>query len=96
MRKPSLHNLPLARGIIKKLNPAIKPIIKAEVEGLMDNPCGGKDLTEELLGFRSLAIGRYRVIYRYNEPSSIEILFIGHRRGVYERFREMLDKVRMH
>lgn len=80
-----------AKEAAKKLNPAIKPIIKESIESLMDDPYLGKELMEELSGYRSIVIGKYRVIYRLNEPSVIEIHFIGHRRDVYMNFRKLLE-----
>lgn len=80
-----------AKETVKKLNPAIKPIIKESIESLMDDPYLGKELIEELSAYRSLVIGKYRVIYCFNEPSVIEIHFIGHRRDVYINFRNLLE-----
>lgn len=86
----------MAKEAAKKLNPAIKPIIKESIEGLMHDPYIGKELIEELSSFRSLVIGKYRVIYRFNEPSVIEIHFIGHRRDVYMNFRKLLEGTELH
>lgn len=94
MKKPVLRYLPSAKETVKRLNPAIKPMLKAAIEDLLDNPYSSKELVDEFTGFRSLAIGRYRVIYRYNEPSYVEILLIGHRRDVYLQFRTMLENIK--
>lgn len=94
MKKPRLLYLPLAKEAAQKLTPAVKPIIKEGIEGLLDNPYAGKELVEELSGFRSLVIGKYRVIYRLSEDSSIEIHFLGHRRDVYMNFRKMLEEIK--
>lgn len=91
MKKPRLLYLPVAKEAARKLTPAIKPIIKEGIERLLDDPYIGKELIEELASFRSLAIGKYRVIYRFMEPSVIEIYFIGHRRDVYMNFRKLLE-----
>lgn len=92
MRRPHLFYFEYAREIVKTLHLAIKSIIKERVESLQDNPHVGKELIEELLGYRSLAIGNYRIIYRLNkESSNIEIHFIGHRRDVYMNFRKLLE-----
>jgi mRNA interferase RelE/StbE len=81
----------LAKDIARKLFPAVKPIIKSEIERLLENPYIGKELIEDLSGFRSLIIGKYRVIYRLDEETTtIQIHFIGHRRDVYMRFKELL------
>lgn len=81
-----------AKEAIRRLHPAIKPIIKREIERLLENPYLGKELVDELAGFRSLAIGRYRVIYHPDneDTKTIEIHFVGHRRDVYMKFKELL------
>lgn len=94
MKKPRLRYLPVAKEAAQKLTPVVKPIIKEGIEGLLNNPYAGKELIEELSGFRSLVIGKYRVIYRHGDDSSIEIHFIGHRRDVYMNFRKMLEKIK--
>ncbi len=91
MKRHKLLYSSAAKEAIRKLNPAIKPIIKESIEGLMNDPYIGKELIEALGSFRSLVIGKYWVIYRFNEPSVIEIHFIGHRRDVYMNFRKLLE-----
>ena len=55
----------------------------------------GKELVDKLSGFRSLAIGAYRIIYLIIEKESvIEIHFIGHRRDVYMNFKELLETIK--
>lgn len=84
-----------ARNVIKKLPPAVKPTIKNEIEGLVVNPYQGKELIDDLAGFRSLVIGKYRVIYRLDEDARvIQVYFIGHRRDVYTTFKELLLAVK--
>ncbi|MDO8444503.1 MAG: type II toxin-antitoxin system RelE/ParE family toxin [Deltaproteobacteria bacterium] len=95
MKRHKLLYSSVAREAAKILNPEIKPIIKESIEGLTDDPYSGKELIEELSGFRSLVIGKYRVIYRLNEPSVIEIHFIGHRRDVYMNFRKLLERTKV-
>mgnify|MGYP001564869285 CR=1 FL=1 len=94
MTRPKLRYLPLAKETVKTLNPVIKPNIKAEIERLAYDPYKGKELLEELSGFRSLAIGKYRLIYRFEEPHRIDVCYVGHRRDIYERFREMLEGIK--
>lgn len=94
MRRPRLKYLLVAKEAAQRLNPVVKPIIKEGIEGLLDNPYAGKELVEELSGFRSLVIGKYSVIYRLHDDSSIEIHFIGHRRDVYMNFRKMLEEIK--
>ena len=95
MKRHKLLYSSVAKEAVRRLNPAIKPIIKESIERLMDDPYTGKELIEELSGFRSLVIGKYRIIYRFNEPSVIEIHFIGHRRDVYMNFRKLLERTKV-
>lgn len=94
MKRPRLRYLPVAKEAAQRLTPAVKPLIKEGIEDLLDNPYAGKELLEELAVFRSLIIGKYRVIYRLDDDSSIEIHFIGHRRDVYMNFRKMLEGIK--
>lgn len=84
-----------ARDVIKYPPPVVKPTIKSEIEGLAVNPFQGKQLIDDLAGFRSLVIGKYRVIYRLDEDArGIQVYFIGHRRDVYTKFKELLQTVK--
>ncbi len=83
-----------ARDVIKKLPPVVKPTIKSEIEGLVTNPFQGKELIDDLAGYRSLMIGKYMVIYRLDENAVIQVYFIGHRRDVYTTFKELLLAVK--
>ena len=44
MKRHKLLYSSVAKEAAKKLNPAIKPIIKESIEGLMDDPYTGKEL----------------------------------------------------
>ena len=86
--------LPEARNAVKKLPPAIKPSVKHGIERFINHPFDGKELFDELSSFRSIAIGKYRIIYMIIEKQRlIEIYFIGHRRDVYTNFKELLEKI---
>ena len=91
MRALRVRYTPEVSGIIKKLHPTIKARIGAGINDILRAPLVGRELQFELIGFRSLHVGRHRIIYRINdEESCIEILFVGHRRDVYESFRDLL------
>jgi len=48
-------------------------------------------LQEELFGFNSLRIKKYRIIYDIKEDEYLlRIYYIGQRSNVYEQFRQML------
>ena len=83
---------PEASAIIKKLHPTIKAAVRAGITEIMKAPLDGRELQLELKGFRSLRVGKHRVIYRINEEESyIEIHYVGPRRDVYESFRDLLS-----
>lgn len=78
---------------IRKLHPRIKPLIKSKIEKLQENPFSGKSLEKELSGYLSLRANRFRVIYKIQDNDQIvEIHYIGHRRDIYELFKEALFK----
>ena len=71
-----------------------KKLLKQALIELRRNPCTGKDLQEELSGFKSLRLKRYRVIYTVNEDGKyIEIYYVGRRSDVFEQFRRLLTKL---
>ena len=80
---------------IKKLNPYLKPIVKAKIEYISANPYMGKLLEKELSGYLSFRAKRYRIIYKVEEDTeTIEIHYIGHRKDIYEAFSEQLRKIK--
>jgi mRNA-degrading endonuclease RelE of RelBE toxin-antitoxin system len=83
---------PEASAIIKKLHPTIKAAVRAGITQIAKAPLEGRELQLELKGFRSLRIGKHRIIYRINEEEScVEIHYVGPRRDVYESFRDLLS-----
>lgn len=93
MKKYKLVYLEEAKEAAPKLSPMIKPLIKEGLESLSSNPYQGKELTEELKGYRSLAISKYRIIYEIIDDSQVvEINLIGHRRDIYANFKNMLEQ----
>jgi mRNA interferase RelE/StbE len=85
--KVLLH--PKAAKELSKLDANIKTTIKEALKELADDPCRvGKQL--KLSNFWSLRIGDYRAIYEINhENLQVIILFIGHRKKVYDDFTKM-------
>ena len=80
---------------IKKLNPHLKPIIKAKIEYISANPFMGKLLEKELSGYLSFRAKRYRIIYKVQEDiKTIEIHYIGHRSDIYQTFADQLRKLK--
>ena len=82
------------RDQIRSLHPQIKPIVKARIQELKENPFQGKALEKELSGYYSLVTKRFRVIYNIDHQSHVvQIHYVGHRKDIYELFKESLAKV---
>jgi mRNA interferase RelE/StbE len=82
-----------SRNQIRSLHPHIKPIVKSRLQSLKENPYLGKALERELSGYYSLSMRRFRVIYKIDDQNHlIQIHYVGHRRYIYEVFKEYLEK----
>ncbi len=95
MKKYRMRFTPEVSRLISKFHPENKKQIKQALQELQKNPYTGSDLQEELYGFKSFKLKRYRILYNINEEDSIiQIFHIGHRRDVYEQFRRLLNELR--
>ncbi len=84
-----------AAEILSKVHPENKKLIKSAIHEIQKNPLSGHDLQEELSGFKSHKMKRYRILYKFNEEDGfIEIYHIGHRRDIYEQFRDFLNQMK--
>ncbi len=82
-----------SRKQIRKLHPQIKPVVKSKIEKLQENPFSGKWLEKELSGYLSTQAKRFRVIYKIRDnDQTIEIHYVGHRKDIYELFKEAIAK----
>lgn len=80
--------------LLSKLHPENKKRIKEALTELRQNPYTGKDLQEELSGFKSLRLKQYRVIYSVIEDENIiHIYHIGRRRDVYQQLKLLLAEL---
>ncbi|MEE4263926.1 MAG: type II toxin-antitoxin system RelE/ParE family toxin [Desulfobacteraceae bacterium] len=81
--------------ILSKFHPENKKLIKKALDEIRKNPYAGGELQEELYGFRSFKLKRYRVLYRVNEEEkNIQIFHVGHRKDVYEQFNRLLNQLK--
>jgi addiction module RelE/StbE family toxin len=81
----------LKRGENPGASPSIKQEIRDGIRTLLNNPLAGHALHSELSGYWSYRIRAYRVIYQMNEErSSLDVIFIGSGRNVYEELRAFL------
>ena len=91
MKRYRARYTPEAAARIRALHPQIKRDIREAIRTLMLDPLAGKPLQWELAGFRSLRVKQHRIVYRLNaETASIDIVFVGIRRTVYEELQAVL------
>ena len=82
-----------SRKQIRKLHPQIKPVVKSSIEKLQESPFSGKFLEKELSGYLSIRMKRFRIIYKIDaNEHKVEIHYVGHRKDIYELFRDSLSK----
>jgi mRNA-degrading endonuclease RelE of RelBE toxin-antitoxin system len=94
MKKFGMRYTPETSRLLSKLHPENKKLIRAALENLRKNPYAGSDLQEELHGFKSFKLKRYRVLCNINEEENIiQIFHIGHRKDVYQQFRHLLNEL---
>ena len=92
MKDIRLTFTPEAARLLANLHPESKKLIKAGLTELRQNPHLGDDLQQELSSFKSYKIKRYRILYDINEEEEvIQVYYVGHRRDVYEQFRDLLS-----
>jgi len=71
------------KSLTKKDKLLMERIAKAILK-LEQNPHAGKPLSYDLKGYRSLHVGKYRIVYEIDESAKEVILrSIGHRKHVY-------------
>lgn len=78
-----------AQELCKRLDKSAEERVKKEISALTLNPEKGKHLRH--CNFWSLRIGEYRAIYEIKKKEQkIIVLFIGHRKHVYEDFTKLI------
>jgi len=94
MKDIRLTFTPEAAKLLSRLHPESKKLIQEGLTELRQNPHMGDDLQHELSGFKSYKIKRYRILYDINEEEGvIQVYYVGHRRDVYEQFRDLLSNL---
>ena len=80
-----------ASRLLSSFHPETKKQLKQSLNELRRDPYIGKDLREELSGFKSLRQNKFRIIYNINEEEKIiQIFYIARRKDIYEQFRKLL------
>ncbi len=83
MAAPTLKVPPQVRELIRRSHPELKRKLRLALAEILDDPAVGKQLQRELKGYRSLRVGRYRIIYRAVK-FGIDVIAIGPRRTIYQ------------
>ena len=71
---------------LRTLHPEHRKAVRVGLRQLAKGAGDTKELAGPLAGFYRLRIGRYRIVYRYQE-NHIEAIFLEQRSIVYELFR---------
>ncbi len=79
--------------LVRTLHPDLKRKIKAALQAILIDPQSGKALKDELEGFQSFKVGKFRVVYRKPaDKGIIEVVAIGPRKTIYEETLRLLRK----
>lgn len=70
-----------AEKFLKKLDNSVKKRLVNKIEELSNNPRLGKPLISNFVGFWSLRVGKYRVIYQIDQGRFV--VDIEHRKNIY-------------
>lgn len=73
---------PIASKTIANTSEPLKSTLRTSILDLSKNPFSGIPLKGKLRGLYRQRVGRYRIIYRFNEVT-IEIVNVGDRKEIY-------------
>ncbi len=79
---------------IRGLHPEIMRKIKGLLQTLLAEPHAGKPLREELEGFRSFRVSRFRIVYQIASKGEIQVIAIGPRERIYEETYHLIQRER--
>lgn len=93
MKKYRARYTPETSSRIRRLHPLIMKEIKDGIQTLLESHQAGYALHFDLAGYWSYRVRNYRIIYKVDDDnSSLDIVFVGPRRNIYEDFRLLLLK----
>lgn len=78
---------------VRQLHPDLKRKVRATIDVLLREPLSGKPLQGDLLGFHSVRVGKFRVVYRLLRDG-VDVMTIGPRRTVYEEAERLAARSR--
>ena len=80
-------------SLVRGLHPQIKATIRSALHTILEEPLTGKPLRDELEGFRSYRVKRYRIVYRISPDSKhLEIIALGPRKNIYEETFRIISR----
>ena len=79
-------------AFIRALHPVLKKRVHAALQAMRKEPAAGKQLQDELDGYRSFRVGKLRIVYRRTARKEIEIVAVGPRRTIYEEAALLIIK----
>jgi len=82
---------PKVRELIRRSHPELKRKIRSALAEILDDPTVGERLQKELKGYRSLRVGRHRIIYRAVELG-VDVIAIGPRSTIYQEIALETDR----
>lgn len=80
--------------LLRSLHPELKRKVRAGLDLIRTDPKVGKELRDELEGWRSLRVGRFRIVYRVAPRRLVELVAVGPRRTIYQETLRRLPPVR--
>jgi mRNA-degrading endonuclease RelE of RelBE toxin-antitoxin system len=79
--------------LVRGLHPLLKANVKGALRLIIDDPYSGKPLKDDLEGYRSLRVKKFRIVYRLSTGKHvIEIIAIGPRKYIYEETFRIIKK----
>ena len=95
MKKFGMRYTPETSRLLSNLHLESRKLIRTTLEELRNIPYAGNDLQEELYGYKSFKLKRFRVLYSVNEEEkTIQVFHVGHRKDVYEQFNRLLNQLK--
>jgi mRNA interferase RelE/StbE len=79
-------------AFVRKQAPERRKTLRTGLDALAKGKGDILPLEENLAGFWRLRIGRFRIVFDYEDSTTIRCLFIEERRLVYEVFASMLKE----
>ena len=77
-------------SFLRRLAPESRRAVKVALKDLRSEKGDIRSLEYALTGYHRLRVGKFRVIFRYRDGKTIDVIFAAERSIVYEVFEEQL------